>query len=63
MVEITTVAELMEHLNENPPEHYKPTRSFWEVLWELEKPARLIYPTYTRARSHGKTATAKRWRG
>lgn len=62
MNEITTVDALIEHLNENPPEHYRPTRSFWETLWALDQPARLIYPVYTSARSQGKTAASKRAR-
>ena len=41
---ITTLADLVRHLHDHPPEHYEP---FHESPFRLCCPARLIYPEYT----------------
>lgn len=42
-VEISTLADLLRHLHDHPPEHYEPDH---ESPYHLCCPARLIYPEH-----------------
>ena len=44
---VTTLADLMRHLHDHPPEYYEPDHA---SPYHLCCPARLIYPEYTALR-------------